>query len=177
MTATAKADLTIVAIMADLATHYKKAYIFTSQDKLVELHARRTRRRMSRRSMNRHLKGLEQQGFFKRIRRHRHDRKHGFTFRSTLYVLTGRAFKFFAQVARTARASTWGSRVTIAAHHLTSSKNIIGQPPTPGGLANNNKDGGQKQPATLTPTTTDSVERAGYEAFRATAKALGILKG
>ncbi len=132
MTATAKSDTTLVAIMCDLARHYGKAYTFQSQDKLLELYRRRTGRTMCRRTLCRHLSGLEAQGFFKRVQRHQRHPERGFTFRSTLYLLQGAAFRAWGRIARTARNVARWSRVTVSSQYSPSGRELPAAPALPG---------------------------------------------
>lgn len=91
MELTTNTDFRLVHLLAGLAGHHGKRYCFPSQDKLCELVMRFYDRTMSRRTLNRHLAGLESSGWIRRQRRHRLHPENGWTFRSTLYTLTNKA--------------------------------------------------------------------------------------
>ena len=83
-------DIRIMETLAGLAGKYERSWCYPSQAKIVELLARFTGRRLSRRHLNRHLRALERDGMIRRIRRHVRDRSRGLLLRSTVYVLAGR---------------------------------------------------------------------------------------
>lgn len=88
-------DLQILTALSVCAGHYGKLYCYPSQDKILSWLARQGRR-MSRRTLNRHMRALERQGWIKRRRRHHNDKVRGFVFRSTLYELTRRSMRWLA---------------------------------------------------------------------------------
>jgi hypothetical protein len=79
-------DFRILEVLCGLAGKFGKTYSFPSQEKLLELVKRFTGREMSRRTLNRHLRALEEGHWLRRRRRHVYDKKRGFVFRSTLYA-------------------------------------------------------------------------------------------
>lgn len=85
----------ILTVLAGIADKYGKFYCYPSQDKILALLARYGRR-MSRRTLNRHLNQLERLGYIKRQCRHTHDSARGWIFRSTIYQLTRRTLKWLA---------------------------------------------------------------------------------
>lgn len=91
MNETIKPDLSLVMILAGLAGHYNKHYCYPTQDKICSLLKRYYGRFMSRRTVNRHLAGLEAAGWIRRRRRHQLDKVRGWVFRSTLYTITNKA--------------------------------------------------------------------------------------
>jgi DNA-binding HxlR family transcriptional regulator len=95
-------DSRICEVLAGLAAHTYRTWCYPTQDKLCELVKRFTGREMSRRTLNRHLAGLERDGQLKRKRRHVHDRHKGMVLRSTLYTIAGR---FMARIGRIVTAS------------------------------------------------------------------------
>src|SRR5438045_744024 len=125
---TQRPDKDIVLTLAAVGAKYGKNYCIPSQDKLIELLARHQHRRMCRRTLNRHLNALERDGMIKRTRRHcadQRDPRRGMVFRSTLYELTRRAFRWLASNApAVARAVKWGasklgnSRVTNLSQYI-----------------------------------------------------------
>lgn len=90
-------DTRICEVLAGLAAHHHKTWCFPTQQKLVELVKRFTGRVLCRRTLNRHLAGLERDGHIRRIRRHRAERGRGMTFHSTVYVIGGR---YLARIRR-----------------------------------------------------------------------------
>lgn len=90
-------DSRIVEVLAGLAAHTYKSWCFPSQEKIVELLKRFTGRVMSRRTLNRHLAGLERDGQIRRKRRHIRDKRLGMVLRSTLYTIGGR---FMGRIGR-----------------------------------------------------------------------------
>lgn len=131
--ATAKPDLSLVPTLAGLSAHFGKRYCYPSQDKILELHTRRTNVRRSRRTLNRHLGGLVAQGWLKRTRRHTRAPGRGFIFRSTLYTMTRRAYRWLATLAGAARDAVGWGRVTLLSQHNPSRVNHSGHTPKDGG--------------------------------------------
>ena len=98
-------DARLCETLAGLAAHHWRTWCYPSQEKLRELLQRFTGRRMSRRTLNRHLAGLERDGHIRRIRRHVRDKRLGLILRSTVYVIAGR---YLARVQRlVAAAARW----------------------------------------------------------------------
>lgn len=115
-----KPELALVSILGGLSERNGKTYCYPSQDWLCDHLARFAGHHMSRRTLNRHLHALEKFGWIKRLRRHRRHQERGFEFRSTLYVLTRRAFRWLSMFAKVAaRAVGWG-RVTQMAQYIPS---------------------------------------------------------
>ena len=83
-------DVRIATLLMQLAGHYRKHYCHPTQAKLIELARRFTGLTLSRRSLNRHLNALQDQGYLHRTRRHQHDKVRGFVMRSTLYRIGAR---------------------------------------------------------------------------------------
>jgi hypothetical protein len=109
----------ILTVLAGIANKYGKNYAYPSQDKILAL-LRRYGVSMSLRSLNRHLNQWVRLGFIERQRRHVHDPERGWTFRSTVYKLKGRALKWLAgMVGAVNRAHSFlhPSRVPNTAQH------------------------------------------------------------
>jgi len=162
-------EMLILTVLAGTANKYDKGYCFPSQDKILALLARYGRR-MSLRSLNRHLNQLVRLGWIERKRRHQKDGERGWVFRSTIYKLKGRALKWLAGMAgavNRAASFLYPSRVPNSAQYYLH-KRIIPEthpksgcaPPgslsecsagEPGGMKNNKKDDrliGHSDPAT-----------------------------
>lgn len=137
--ATQRPDLLILTVLSAIAGGTGRNYCYPSQEKICQLLSRYGRT-MSRRTLNRHLNALVKQGWVKRIRRHQRHPVRGMTFRSSLYTLTRRAFRWLAGMsAAVGRAVKWGksfkrnSRVPDMAQHNPSRDIHTGRPPKSGG--------------------------------------------
>lgn len=91
-------EMLILTVLAGTANKYDKGYCFPSQDKILAL-LRRYGRQMSLRALNRHLSQLVRLGYIERKRRHTDDPVRGRIFRSTIYKLKGRAYKWLTGMA------------------------------------------------------------------------------
>lgn len=76
-----------------LSSKYGKKYCYPSQDKIVEILSKFYKVDISRRSLNRWLRYLEDEGYFERRRRITMGDDGRFHFRSTIYILKGKLFK------------------------------------------------------------------------------------
>lgn len=104
---TSKADTRIVLALLSVATKYRRQWCYPSQDTIIALMARWHRRTFTRRTLNRHLAGLEAQGYFRRVRRHTKDRSGALILKSTVYALRGAAFALLGGMKTTfAKLST-----------------------------------------------------------------------
>lgn len=133
------ADLGLLSVLSFLAGKYGKLYCFPSQDKIVEILRRGGRHNMSRRTLNRHLNTLVRHGYIKRRRRHTRDARRGWCFKSTLYMLTRRAFRYLESMGPAVRAAAhWcskffsNSRVPNLAQHSLPKGNHTGERPKTG---------------------------------------------
>lgn len=93
-------DLSLVNLLAGLAAWSGKHYCYPSQDKLCELSRKFADRSLSRRTLNRHLRRLEDDRWIKRLRRHRNERGRGMVFHSTLYSFTRRSVRYLQTLAQ-----------------------------------------------------------------------------
>ncbi len=94
-------DLMILSALSSIAGRAGKGYAFPSQDTLCNI-LDKFGRKMSRRTLNRHLNSLVRAGWIKRTRRHQADPVRGMTFRSTLYTLTRRSLRWLKGLASAA---------------------------------------------------------------------------
>jgi len=133
-------DLSLVTTLHGLNQKVGKNYCFPSQTKLLELLNRFTGQEMSRRTLNRHLRKLEDSGWLKRKRRIRWN-KGIFEFNSTLYTLTRKAYRWIGSF------SAGISRVTQKAHNILFNKKIIGRPPIHSGGPPRKRSTEEKQTA------------------------------
>jgi len=87
MTPVAKA-MPLVALLFGLSSHHGKRYCFPAQRKILDLLWNRSALKMSIATLNRWLRVVEDEGYLRRIRRTRRDKKLGMVFQSTVYVVT-----------------------------------------------------------------------------------------
>lgn len=135
-----KPEFLILTVLSGVAAHHGKNYCFPAQDKIVDLLGRYGRH-MSRRTLNRHMNALVRGGWIKRVRRHQRCPTRGMTFRSSLYSLTRRSFRWLSGLKDAVRrAVLWGvqlprkTRVPNSAQHIHSMDSCTGSgPPKPGG--------------------------------------------
>jgi DNA-binding HxlR family transcriptional regulator len=133
-------DMGICHVIAGLAGDCRKTYCFPTQKKICELMVRFGYRDMSRRTLNRNLAALEQDGYVQRVRRHEHVKGVGIVFHSTLYRLTVKFFKAVNHIVQARQRFTdlvkkWrgkvlrndlsGVHVPIQAQHRTPSIRVI----------------------------------------------------
>lgn len=133
-------NLALAQELVGLSTHFKRTWAYPSQDYLVERLRKRHGQTISRRTLNRHLGALEAAGWIKRQTRHYHDKKIGWVFRSTLYVVLGPCWRMVKRMAgAVAHAAGWRPRVPQVAHNVTPTglKSSPGAPASP--PANSNK--------------------------------------
>jgi DNA-binding transcriptional ArsR family regulator len=81
-----------------VAKKYDKGYCYPTQNHIVHLVQKYEKISMSRRTLCRVLKKLEEQGYIKRQRRHTHRSDGSLWLRSTLYRLKKRAYIFLGQL-------------------------------------------------------------------------------
>ncbi len=103
-------DFRLVNLLFGLATHHGKLWCYPSQRKLCALLAQFHGRRMSRRTVNRHLGGLVRDGWLKRKRRHCKGAGGQMEMHSTLYSFTRRAVRAFAALRSGLRFLGTGAR-------------------------------------------------------------------
>jgi DNA-binding MarR family transcriptional regulator len=126
-------DTAIIATLAGLSHHFHKSYCFPSQDKLRSLHAKHTGRDLSSRALNRHLGGLEAAGWITRQRRHRNVQGRGWEFRSTLYALTRKGWRWIASLNQAAHAAAgWKPSATFGKQSQLQQRVIASTPPSSG---------------------------------------------
>jgi len=78
----------ITVCLFKVSQKHNKHYCFPSQLKILELMKVNRTLEISRATLNRYLRIMEDQKFIHRIRRHHRDNKLGMVFRSTLYFIT-----------------------------------------------------------------------------------------
>ena len=78
--------------LAGYSQYFEKAYIFPSQDQIRRQADSRWGEPMSKRTVNRHLRALEDQGYFERVNRCHFINENNKKFKTTLYKLSGKLF-------------------------------------------------------------------------------------
>jgi DNA-binding transcriptional ArsR family regulator len=99
----AKPDLRILDTLTGLCAHQGRLYTKVSQGKILELCEKFTGRRLSLRTLSRHLGALTEQGYIRRQRRHDTAMDGTLVLRCSLYMLAKRA----VQRARKLTSSVW----------------------------------------------------------------------
>jgi len=99
-TAVAKPDLRVLELLWQLAAHHGRVWCYPNQATILTLLRRFHARRMSRRTLNRHLHALVAGGYIERIRRHIKLPSGELALRSTVYTLLPRARRAIARAAR-----------------------------------------------------------------------------
>lgn len=90
----------VMRVLFKLSGWVGKAYCYPSQKKIVKLCVKWCGVRMSRRTLCRVTGRLDSGSFVRRVRRHHRGPDGGMIFKSTLYVLQGRAFNWAASLGR-----------------------------------------------------------------------------
>ena len=85
--------VSIFQTLIHLSRKYGKKYCYPSQDKIIELLNKYHNIKISRRSLNRWLRYLEDEGYFVRRRRITKGDDDRFHFKSTIYIIKGKMFK------------------------------------------------------------------------------------
>lgn len=85
----------LVLTMVGYSQYFGKSYIFPSQDQLRRQAEARWGEPMAKRTVNRYLKGLAEEGYFERVNRCHFINENNKKFKTTLYKLSG---KIFSQV-------------------------------------------------------------------------------
>jgi len=93
-------DQAILSTLNALQRRWKKHYCFPTQDKLLELLLKHYGLKISKRTLNRHLRSLEDGKYFERTRRTK-QLAHGIkAFTSTLYKLCHNAYRYIGSTVR-----------------------------------------------------------------------------
>jgi hypothetical protein len=96
-------DLRILDTLTGLCAHQGRLYTKVSQGKILELCEKFTGRRLSVRTLSRHLGALVQDGYIRRQRRHDSAIDGRLILRATLYIIARRA----VERARNLTSSVW----------------------------------------------------------------------
>lgn len=91
-------DIAVLSILHGLMGKFGKLYCYPSQDKICELLMRFPGIGISRSTLNRWLRVMEDEGLVKRTRRIRKNSKYGYEFQSTLYEITIIGYRLLASI-------------------------------------------------------------------------------
>jgi len=90
----------ILMTLVGVSKCHNKAYCWVSQARQLELLSKYHSWNISRRTLNRRLRELEDEGYFIRVRRHQRAADGHLILRSTLYKLCGKLFNWLAGLKR-----------------------------------------------------------------------------
>lgn len=90
----------ILMTLIGVAKCHNKPYCFVSQNRQLELIKKFHSWNISRRTLNRRLKELEEEGYFVRVRRHQKAPDGHLLLRSTLYKFCGKLFNWLYGLKR-----------------------------------------------------------------------------
>ena len=93
------ASLQLLHALYAIAAKYGKSYCYPSQDKILELLKTHYDISISRRTLNRWLSYLEEDGYIFRTRRHTRGTDGGVSFKSTLYRFGKKALRLLKKIA------------------------------------------------------------------------------
>jgi len=93
-------DGAILLTLGELSRRSGKGYCYPSQETVLKLCKRFYGVSRSRRSLNRHLKHLEQSNYFRRVRRHKRAGDGSLLLRSSLYILKGKLYRYLGLFLR-----------------------------------------------------------------------------
>lgn len=120
----------ILSTLVAVAKCHNKPYCFVSQGRVLELLEKYHSWNISRRTLNRRLKELEDEGFFVRIRRHRRALDGHLILRSTLYKFCGKLFAWIGRLGRWIRSVARVFAVPGLAHNNSLQESRISSMPT-----------------------------------------------
>lgn len=109
----------ILMTLIGVAKTHNKAYCWISQNRQLELLSKYHSWNISRRTLNRRLRELEDGGYIVRIRRHIRDAQGGLRFNSTLYKFTAKLFIWLKRLGQFVRKALSFGRVPHMAQHST----------------------------------------------------------
>lgn len=115
----------IVDTLRGIQNKYGKNYCFPSQETILKLLRRNQQTIISRRTLNRHLRALDDMGVIQRIRRYKESANNkAKTFLTTAYYICEASEGLIFQAAKALRRISGHSRVTEMAHYLLKKKNV-----------------------------------------------------
>ena len=109
----------ILMTLLGVAKTHNKAYCWISQNRQLELLSKYHSWNISRRTLNRRLRELVQEGYIIRVRRLIKNGQGGIRFNSTLYKFTAKLFIWLRRLGNFVRKAFSFARVPWMAHHST----------------------------------------------------------
>jgi predicted transcriptional regulator len=109
----------ILMMLIGVSKTHNKAYCWISQNRQLELLSKYHSFDISRRTLNRRLKELVQEGYIIRIRRHIKNGQGGIRFNSTLYKFKAKVFVWLRRLGGFIRKALSFARVPYLAQHST----------------------------------------------------------
>jgi len=107
----------ILMMLVGVARTHNKAYCWISQNRQLELLAKYHSWNISRRTLNRRLKELVEEGYIVRIRRHIKNGSGGIRFNSTLYKFKAKLFVWLRRLGGFIRKALSFARVPYLAQY------------------------------------------------------------
>lgn len=111
----------ILITLASIQEKYKKGYCYPSQERIMAIIREIHGITMSRSTLNRVLRRVEDQGYFKRTRRIQRGKNGKILFRSTLYTLKAKTYQTLGKLQETLKKIFTVFRVPFPLHYIKSS--------------------------------------------------------
>jgi len=111
-------DFAILSTLSGISAKHEKTYCYPSQRTILGLLKSYHQVKISRRTLNRRLKVLENEAYFERVRRILRGKDGAMIFRSTLYKLRWKLFNLMGSLRKEASALLHLLRVPFLANHL-----------------------------------------------------------
>lgn len=128
-------NIALAQEIAGLSTWHGRTWCYPTQETLLKRLKQHHGQTLSLRTLNRHLEALEAAGWIRRQCRHYNDRKLGWVFRSTLYVILGPTIRAVRRMAKSVAFMAGWTRVPKVANNVTPTglKSSPGSPAGPPG--------------------------------------------
>ena len=111
-------NFAILSTLGGVGKRYKKPYCYPSQKTILELLKKYHQMVISKRTLNRRLRLLEDAGFFERVRRHFRDRVEDvMILKSTLYKFKRKLFNLMGSLIKQTKSFFSVFRVPFLAHN------------------------------------------------------------
>jgi len=114
----------ILFCFTGISMKYQKKYCWVSQERILELIEKYQKLHFSKRTLNRDLRWLEDNGYISRLRRIRIGPDGKFLFCSTLYKFTGKFFNWLYSLGDKVKRLFSFFRVPKLAHHNLKQRQI-----------------------------------------------------
>jgi len=127
--------MVVLEALLGVARKYKKNYCWVSQDRLCNLVGEFGGIWISKRSLNRDLRFLEQDGWIERVRRHKRGADGRILFASTLYKFRGKVFNMLYSLGNSVKKAFGHFRLPSWVKYQLSQKQVLS--PLPGSSVEN----------------------------------------